>query len=81
MIHKQAFHIGQKVKFQDATFTWREGEVVDIKWRKLKIVGPSGRIEEAQPTKLTVAFRDALKRGWTEREFPVKRVRPVEISA
>lgn len=78
MISRTGYHIGQKVKFQDATFTWREGEVVDIEWREMKIEGPGGRIKEAKPTKLTVAFRDAMKRGWTERQFPVKRIRPVE---
>jgi hypothetical protein len=81
VIHRTGFDIGQKVKFQDSNFVWREGEVVDIKWRRLNIVGAGGTVTEASPTKLTIAYRDSLSRKWRETEMPVKRVKLVEKTA
>ena len=75
MISKHEYYIGQKVQFQDHHFCWKEGEIVDIKWRDMKIVGPSGRLEETKPSRVTIAFRDTTTRRWREQELPMKRVR------
>jgi hypothetical protein len=79
MISYDGYHIGQKVRFQDSNFCWHEGEVVEIEYRRLTTVPPSGRMVEKKPMTLIVAHKDAFRHGkWTESRLPVKRVRPVE---
>ena len=77
MISRAGWDIGQKVKFQDSNFVWREGEVVEIVPADHKIIGPGSTITEIKASKLKIAYKDSMTRQWRETEMPVKRVRQV----
>ena len=75
MISRHEYYIGQKVQFQDHHFCWKEGEIVEILSRDMKIVGPGGSLKEMKPSRLKIAFKDTTTRRWREQEIPIKRVK------
>jgi hypothetical protein len=79
MISRKGWDIGQRVKFQDSNFVWREGEVVEVIPADHKLIGPGSTLTEVKAAKLRVAYRDSITRKWKESEMPVKRVKAVAV--
>ena len=78
MISRRGFHVGQRVRFQNFNRVWTQGEVVSIEPPDWKVIGPGGTVTEVKPAKVTIAYRNGLKGGWTEITLPTKRVQAVE---
>ena len=77
MISRKGWDIGQRVRFQDSNFVWREGQIVEVVPADYKLIGPGSTLTEVKASKLKVAFKDSITRKWREIELPVKRVKAV----